>query len=148
MVQENVNNAGFNRKAIQSSNRQVTSAKAAESTSLEKTAPDWNDIAKPSGPAIPSDRGSNVTPFNESSLQDQAQAIQVKFDNLDVRFGDEDLDERVHSSFVIDETDVDSILRDRNIFAESDQIVEDTLRDTRDTTNLDFDLGVEPDQIA
>lgn len=139
MTNENVNHAGFERRTIQSIAAQIGSIKAPDTSAIPKSSPNQDYSQAPKGPAIPSNNGSHVIPFNESSLQDQQDALKAKFTNFDIRFGDEDLDEAVNSSFSLAENDQMSILVDRNPMAENHRIIESTLLELEDFSNTQMD---------
>jgi hypothetical protein len=139
MTSENVNHAGFERRNIQSIAVQIGSIKAPDTSAIPKSSPS-QDYSQPlKGPAIPSSIGSHVKPLNESDFQDQQEALKAKLTNFDIRFGDEDLDESINNSFSLAENDQMSILVDRNPMAENHRIVESTLLELEDFSNIQMD---------
>ena len=98
-------------------------------------------------PSMPSERGSDVIPVNESSFQDQAQALQAKFDNFDIRFGDEDQDEAVHSSFAQIDNDIMGQLTDRNPLSENHNILEASLQRFEEASGIEMNQGVPPEDF-
>jgi hypothetical protein len=140
MTNENVNYAGFQRRANESIAAQIGSIKAPDSSAVPKSSPSQDYSQASKGPATPSNNGSHVIPFNESNFQDQQDALKAKFTNFDIRFGDKDLDEAVNSSFSLAENDQMSKLVDRNPMAENYRIIESTLLELEDFSNIQMDV--------
>jgi hypothetical protein len=153
MASENVNNAAAVRKSVQSTNSQVTNIKGPERVAEDKPAfkPDFSEAQK--GPSVPSSRNHLVQPESSEEQAQRNYAVNLNlefreddYDSVSFDLSNKDSNEGTDSSFAQAENDQIAILTAQQPEEITANIVETTLMDARDGGDLDFDLGIAPEE--